>query len=597
LAKEEIEDAVLSTYETLARHGVPIRADARGGVMKNVMTKASTLQERTLLMPNNFSTVMPDGRTVTLWDFLEKDIQTVADRYQRKMGAEVALTDVFGDATLKNQLEAVSDDYAKLAEAAAGDPKKLMQINKERDRVLRDIAGMRDKHRGVFGIAENTGGFAQFIRTGNRLAPSLFLGVSALSQVADTVRLMTQAGVGGYMGGFLPGALRGFRNVLRAGRNVDSDMAAMALGVNRALNTRLSAFSDSLENLGYLSRTEHMAADFTRNFMKLTGVNHLTDINQIIAGTMLENRVIKAAVKGIKNETEKTFIARLGLNADDLAKLKALVDDGSIEKAKGAYAFNADNWADQVLATKVRAGISREAHNLVIQPGVGTSYLLKSPVAQALFAFQSFTMASLTKILGSNLQKGQKVFLAEIIATTGYHALEIYARTYLNHGSERANAFLESDENLARLGAEAIARNGTFAVATEAFNMGNRFLGASVPRGADVAEAGVRAATDLAGVTTPGVQNSMQVGNNRYINTQVGIGSIAPIVQWADDVRKATIYLNEAYGPFVEEKKELTQSRARTIVKATPGSSLIWLKALDTVGAGPRSFIEQFPEE
>lgn len=595
LAAEDIEKAAELAYEKIARHGVTTPDELVKEEWLNAMSKAGPLRKRTLNMPNNFSTVTDDGRTVALWDFLEKDIQVVADRYQRKVGAEVALTDVFGDPTMKNVIQKVSDEYAEMA-AKITDPKKLMELDAERKRVIDAIVGMRDKHRGVFGISENMGSFAQVIRTGNRLAPSLFLGVTALAQGADTVRLMAQSGLGGFMTDFLPGALRGFTNVLKSGRNVESDMASMALGVNRALNTRLSAFSDSLENVGYLSRAEHMAADFTRNFMKITGVNHITDVNQIIGATMVGNRIVRAAVKG---KTTEPYMARLGLNASDLDKIKALVADGTIEKVRGAYGFNLDNWADQTLANKVRAGISAEVHNLVIQPGVGTSFLMKSPATQALFAFQSFTMASLTKILGSNLQKGAKLFLAEMIMTSAYHGLEIYLRTYLNHGSEKANAYFDSPENAARLAGEAIARNGALSVAGEAFNMGNRFLGSSVPRAADVAEMGVRGVTDIAGVTTPGTPNSMQTGNNRYINTQVGIGSVAPIVSYADDVRKAIIYLNGAYGPWVseDEKKPLTQSKARTIVKAVPGSSLIWLKALDTVGAGPRSFIEQFPEE
>ena len=70
---------------------------------KKPVAKAGPLKERVLLIPDN-----------RIEDFLDNDIERVAQFYKRSLAPEVELVRTFGDKDMRGAIQAIDDDYAQL---------------------------------------------------------------------------------------------------------------------------------------------------------------------------------------------------------------------------------------------------------------------------------------------------------------------------------------------------------------------------------------------------------------------------------------------------------------------------------------------------
>jgi hypothetical protein len=87
-------------------------------------------------------------------DFLENDVEQVVAIHLRTIVPDVLLTERFGDVRMTEALQKITEEYAGLIDAATSE-KARKKLNDERDAVIRDIAAVRDRIRGVYGFSPN----------------------------------------------------------------------------------------------------------------------------------------------------------------------------------------------------------------------------------------------------------------------------------------------------------------------------------------------------------------------------------------------------------------------------------------------------------
>ena len=88
-------------------------------------------------------------------DFLENDIEVLGSRYIQQTAADIELQKRFGSVTMDEQIREINGVYDRARKPLGDNEKELMRLEKERTQVITDIAGMRDRIRGVYGFQED----------------------------------------------------------------------------------------------------------------------------------------------------------------------------------------------------------------------------------------------------------------------------------------------------------------------------------------------------------------------------------------------------------------------------------------------------------
>jgi hypothetical protein len=120
-----------------------LRNDHFNRLDEDIVGSARSLKERSLDIP-------PEK----VMDFLEHDAESIMRHYVQSVGTDIELTKRFGDATMKDHIAEIKANFdARLAEAKGA--KNAKNIAMERDEVLRDIRGIRDRLRGTYGLPDD----------------------------------------------------------------------------------------------------------------------------------------------------------------------------------------------------------------------------------------------------------------------------------------------------------------------------------------------------------------------------------------------------------------------------------------------------------
>ena len=87
-------------------------------------------------------------------DFLDNDIEMLGTRYLQNLAGDIELKRAFDDVNMENEIKNIRDWWSKeiLKETK---PKKRIKMQNSMEADERDIAGMRDRIRGVYGFGQN----------------------------------------------------------------------------------------------------------------------------------------------------------------------------------------------------------------------------------------------------------------------------------------------------------------------------------------------------------------------------------------------------------------------------------------------------------
>ena len=127
-------------------------------------------------------------------DFLDNDIEMLGTRYLQNLAGDIELKRAFDDVNMENEIKNIRDWWSKeiLKET---NPKKRIKMQNSMEADERDIAGMRDRIRGVYGFGQNNI-WTRIASAARDLNYIRLLGGVTVSSLPDVARVFMAEGFG-----------------------------------------------------------------------------------------------------------------------------------------------------------------------------------------------------------------------------------------------------------------------------------------------------------------------------------------------------------------------------------------------------------------
>ena len=449
LYSSEITDGILSNLKGETRFGGVSNYDFK-------ITKRGPLKERTLSFI----------RDEEVEQFLENDIEAIANRYTRIMGTDVELARKFeGDVNLENRLAKVADEYKALAEKAKSD-KERVALQKEKQSVLTDLGALRDIMRGTYGTPDNPD--ALIVRSG-RVARQLNyvtkLGGVVVSSIADMTRTV---GVHG-LGRFSKGLGRAITNSKGMKLNIAEGQKAGNV-LERVLHTRLATLAELTDPLNSgQSIFERFMSNVSNLGTKFNGIALWNDVQKGFASVMTQQRMIEEMdnlVKGTIKKNDRTYLAFLGIDADNINMIKKQIDTHSF-KEDSLWVANTEKWTDAEAVSIYRNALNQDVDRTIVSKTAGDVPLwMNTELGKVIGQFKSFTFASTQQVLISGLQQADAAALNGFICSASLGMLVYYLKSGI--------AGRETSEDPRKWIAEGIDRSGYLGIIMEINNISEK---------------------------------------------------------------------------------------------------------------------------
>lgn len=426
------------------------------------------LKERTLNIPDTH-----------IEGFLESNVNRIARIYTRTMSADTELAKAFGRADMGEQIGPdgkVQQHYGQLR-AGVTDEGQLKKLDNKQRKDLRDLAAVRDRIRGTYGLPDNPNGLVNrsyhVVRDLNYLR---LLGGMTISAFPDIGSIVKVQGITRVFGDGLVPMLRNFQQFKLAADEVK--LAGTALDM--VLDTRAMSMAEVLDDFGRWSKFERGIKGMTERFGLVTLMAPWNAAMKQFAGVVAQTRSFDMIGKLAKGEdigkNELARLAGLGINADMATRI-----DGEFQKfgsAKSGISWaNTSAWADTEAADAYRAALSKEVDMMIVTPGQEKPLWMSAGVGKMLGQFRSFTMVSTQKVMLTGLQRRDMAALNGAAMMTGLGMLSYYIKSGI---SGRATADPTTPEGLAKWVREGVDQSGLLGWLFDANNLAEKLTGNTV---------------------------------------------------------------------------------------------------------------------
>lgn len=432
-----------------------ILGTAEGIIPLNIVSKPGVSKARVL--------TIDDSR---IEDYLVSDIDQVADHYVRTVAPRVEIAKRYGSLDLETEISSVADEYDALIDA---NPKLAGELGKERDRVVRNLRGMRDRLLGTFGAPADPTSFA--VRSGRVLRESNFLsmlGGMTVSALPDVARPAMVVGYRPYIKAFsqLASTPKAFRGAMK-------ELRAMGAGLDMINSSRIRAIAGT-DDFPPNTRFERGLQRAANNFGKISLMSPWNAFWKQFTGVMSSHNLLEQSARWSAGKAGKAQIrqmASLGIDENLAGRIAKQFDDFG---DKGdVWLANVDEWTDREAAEAFEAAILRQVDTAIITPGVGDLPLFASTeLGKLLTQFKSFAFAAQNRMLLSTLQQNDLQAYSGLLLTMALGAL--------TYGIKTSLAGREVDTSPGNLIAEAMDRSGFLGVLSEGAGIAEKASGGLV---------------------------------------------------------------------------------------------------------------------
>lgn len=378
------------------------------GRKRNATNLSGRFKARKLLIPDE-----------EIEDFLEDDLEVVLRSTARSMIPDIELTKRFGSIDMTTQFKAIADDFEeKLAAIDSKSPdagKQRKALTAKRDQAMKNVAAIRDRLRGTYGLPENPDALGyRAIQTAKSINHIRLMGGVTLSSIPDTARTMMANGFGNFAGVALETFTKGLSSIKGAADEVKLSGAGWEL-VN---DTRTMAMADLLDDFGRHSKFERGLNAARNNFGQLSLMAPWNHVQKTTAGLTIQNRILrgsKALKAGKITPKEAEYMASLGISKDDAL---AIADQFGKHGQDGRVAnANTSAWEDPRLADVFHDAMRKEINRIIVTPGQEKPLFTSGPVGSMIFQFQSYNFAATQRVA---------LAMAQGMATRDAHAFMMF---------------------------------------------------------------------------------------------------------------------------------------------------------------------------
>lgn len=416
------------------------------------------LKERTFNIEDLFQS--SNGRAVE--DYLEHDVEHVARRYTRVMGADVELARKFGSVDMADQITKIRDDYRTLR-AGITDEKQLTALAKREKDDISDLEAVRDMLRGTNPGSPTDTNYSRIVRAVNHFNYLRSMGEVAIASLTETVRPAMVHGLLPYMEtlGQTLTNMKGIKASIK-----EAQIAGTV--TERILGTRLATLSEIIDPYASRGPVEAFLENMTNVASRWNGIRLLTDMQKSIAAVMTQNRLLgNVSVFKEIAPRERAYLAYLGIDQSMAERIaKQFAEHG--ETVDKVHVANQEKWTDEVAARTYRAAISKDVDSIITTKGVAdTPLFANTPTGRAMLQFKSFALASHQRVLLRGLQEGQARFVGGLIAMTTIGMMATWLKAVSGNRTEKLQGI---GKNPGWWIAEGLDKAGIFAVPMELAN-------------------------------------------------------------------------------------------------------------------------------
>ena len=384
-------------------------------------------------------------------EFLENDIEVLGTRYLQQTGADIELTRKFGSVTLEDEIKQIQDYYTNLMKTADG--KNAIALGKKMDADIRDIAGMRDRIRGVYGFQEDNI-WTRIGRSTRDLNYLRLLGGVTVSSLPDAARLLMAEGfVKSFSMGLAPLVTntKGFKLAAKEAQRYGIATEAMGPGGRSSL---IADVGDYTQGGTAVERGLSSAAN---KFGRINFLDYWTSgIKQVHAVTM-QTSIFDGLSKGKFDKR----LSRLGIDEQSAKDMMAEVRKHGKKEGK-LWITNAKNWDRPDLERMWGAAMRKESDRVIIIPGQEKPLFMSSELGKSIGQFRSFILSATQRVLVAGVQGQDHNAMGGMISLVGMGMFSYYLKQNI--------AGRETSDDPAEWILEGIDRSGATGILAEIHN-------------------------------------------------------------------------------------------------------------------------------
>ena len=392
---------------------------------------ADPLQARVFGIPNDFSTTIIDAdgtvRTVTAWDFIEKDIHRVFSNLIRRTSSRIESTKIanrMGYETAADMqaglLESLQDDFffAKLGKSGKEAEKLTKQFQKDNERIVRSLNTMNNiTNAEVNAYSQDA---KKYVRAANSYTDTRLLGSAALSSIPDLGTAIMRQNFDTFTSDWLvPFA----RSMIKLQKNkaqaINKQTAAdWGFGIDTEIGKRQKALmnnSDLIIPHAWWGKTAELVTGTFGNASMQNPLNDAVSNMAFSASVSKTMRTIARKAEGGKvSKRNNTRLLAIGLSEGQQKEIHGMWreavgpnggKDGTVYYADpGKWNVNTPERADAMLAFE--NATTRDFRQSIGRSTAGDRIPNTDTTAfRAILKYKDYLFANTQKVLMSNIQK------------------------------------------------------------------------------------------------------------------------------------------------------------------------------------------------
>jgi hypothetical protein len=355
--------------------------------------------------------------------WLVNDVEHLVNAHMHTVVPDVLLTERFGDVGMQNEFRKVEDEFAGKI-AASDDADERLKLGNQRETVLRDLAAVRDRIRGLYGAEAyknmpNAARIASALKNYNVLASMGVATMSSLPDMAGVVfRFGLQAALGDAYTPFISSLMRGSGELPG---EAFRQLKAMGVAVEMVTSARAHSMADVMDQMRPKSRFERTLQWGADKFQFANGLSPWTDMMKTIAGTVAMQELAimsEAHAAGTASARELAILGENNITQQMAGRIAKQYRD-SQQVIDGVALPNTRDWTDQAAREAFEGAVNREADIAVVTPGQERPLIMSNPVLSPLVQFKSFVAGSHQRILLANLQRHDAQVLQGVVSSLG----------------------------------------------------------------------------------------------------------------------------------------------------------------------------------
>lgn len=356
-------------------------------------------------------------------DFVEHDVEHVMSNFLRTILPDVALHERYGDVEMRDVFRNINEEYAAKS-AGEMSEKARTKLHKERDAVIRDVAAMRDRIRGVYGLNSMGGrNLGRVVRVAQQAGSMMDLGSSALNSASDASGALLRYGLGTVFKSAWEPFFKGVVGLGELSAAQKKQAKAMLIAIETDTNLRGRSMADVIENYRPGSKFERGVQFGADKMQLLNGQSIWTDKMKTMAMSAAQSELLDSAeriAKGKGTQRDVTWLASNNIDPQMAGRIwEHFSGDGGGDMIEGVRFANSDTWKDRQAARMFEAALQREVDIAVVTPGAERPLWMSQPIWALLGQYKGFVAATHERTLLAQLQQMDARTLQGVMGAIG----------------------------------------------------------------------------------------------------------------------------------------------------------------------------------